>query len=210
MKNRKVIQLFHYSVILLFAACTNNNTTIIEGTLPNNEYNQQVVYWVPFEQDGVQSIDSTGIRNNKFRLLISPNNHDKMGIIRMNPQYHPAIQPLLVFAEKGITQVTLDSLSSATGTPLNDVMQNFKDIKEKYNKELYAFHEKRKTVTAAEEIEMTEEFKKVAIAYRDDVYQIILENAGNGIGKILFSLHKPIFTPDEFDVLNNAIIENEK
>ena len=193
-----VIQLFSYSVILFLSACTNHST-VIEGTLPSDRYNNEMVYWVPVEGNHPKPVDSTRINKNTFHLIISAHNRDKMGIVRVKPLLRLALQDILVFTEKGTVQVKLDSNSSATGTPLNDVLQNWKDRKQIYDKEAYALRKKYKTIGANDKNGIKEEFENISAAYQDDIYQIIVENKDNEVGKFIYSLHKSLFTPEQIN-----------
>ena len=186
--------------VICFAACTNQSS-VIEGTLPSDKYDQQVVYWVPMEGEHPKPVDSTFIHNNTFCLTISPHNRGKMGIVRVNYQVRFGLQDVLVFTEPGTVQVKLDSISSATGTPLNDVLQSWKDKKMIYDMEAYASRKKYKTADANDEDRIKEEFENVVTAYRDDVFQVVFENKDNEVGKFIYSLNKSSFTPEQIEKL---------
>lgn len=201
MKNNKIIQLFNCSVIaLLFTACTNHST-VIEGTLPSDKYDKQKVYWVPMEGASSKTVDSTLIHKNTFRLVVSEHNRNKMGIIRVHYLLRWGIQDILVFTEPGTVKVKLDSISSATGTPLNEVLQNWKDRKMNYDKEAYALRKKFRNASPNDTTEIKEEFKKATANYNNDIDQIIAKNKDNEIGKFIFSLHKSFYTPEQINQL---------
>ena len=123
-------------ITVFFTACTSPNS-VIEGTLPSDKYDRQVVFWVPMEGEHPRPVDSTHIQNNTFRLVISPHNLNKMGIVRVRPHLRLALQEILVFTEAGTVNVHLDSLSRATGTPLNETLQYWKDRKRTYDVESF-------------------------------------------------------------------------
>jgi len=188
MKNSKVIQLFNCSVIaLLFTACTNHST-VIEGTLPSDKYDNEKVYWVPFEGASSKTVDSTWIHKNTFRLVVSGQNRNKMGIVRLHYLLRWGIQDILIFTESGTVKVKLDSISSATGTPLNDVLQNWKDRKMRYDREAYALRKKFRNASPNDTTEIKEEFKKVTAGYHNDIYQIVTENKDNEVGKFILKI----------------------
>jgi len=193
---KSVIQLFSYSVILLITACTNRGS-VIEGTLPDDIYHDEVVYWVPFEGASSETVDSTLIHKNRFRIVISEHNLNKMGIIRVKSLLRLNLQELIVFAEAGTVQVKLDSISSASGAPLNEVLQNWKDRKEIYNKKIYALRRKLRTAGANDKTGIQEEIENISDAYHDDIFQIVLNNKDNDVGKFILSLHKSKFTHEQ-------------
>ena len=199
---KSINQLINYSIIaLLLSACTNRGS-VMEGTLPSDSYHDEVVYWVPFEGASSKTVDSTLIQKNRFRLVISDHNLNKMGIIRVRPLFRLELQEILVFAEAGTVQVKLDSISSASGAPLNDVLQMWKDRKVTYDRESYALRKKR-TAKDANVEEIKEKYENLSAAYRDDIFQIIVENIDNEAGKFIFSLNKSSFTPEQISVIEN-------
>ena len=208
---KSVIQLFSYilrqtfrgSFILLFTACTSHHT-VIEGTVPGDQYDQEVVYWVPFEGATSKTVDSTLIHKNKFRIIISDHNLNRMGIIRLRYQLRLSLQELLVYTEAGRTvQVKIDSISSASGAPLNDVLQIWKDRKQKHNEEFSALRKKHRDAGDDEKTAIQEEMETVSAAYNDDVYRIVVENKDNEVGKFIFLLHKAKFTPEQISEIDN-------
>lgn len=198
------IQLFSYFVILFFTSCTNRNT-VIEGRLTSDIYDKELVYWVPMEGASSKTVDSAYINKDAFRIKISAHNKNKIGIIRVRYQLRLDLQEILVFTEAGTIQVKLDSISSASGTPFNDVLQNWKDIKREYDQKTYELRIKLRTTGSNDENETNEEIKKLYSVYLDDIYWIVLENKNNEIGKFIYSIHKSIFTPKQINEL--GIIE---
>ena len=188
-------------LVIFFTACTNHET-VIEGKLPNDRYNNEMVYWAPFKRDSVRTIDSARIQNHAFRLVISEHNRNKMGIVRLRPLLRLQLQELLVFAEPGTVRVKIDSISSATGTPLNEVLQKWKDKKMVYDKESYTLWKKYRTASPSDTAEIREAFKKATAVYADDIYQIIAGNKDNEAGKFIFSLNKSLLTPEQINKLN--------
>jgi len=202
MINNKVTKLFSYSVVaLLFATCTNRDT-IIEGTLPSNKYDKQMVYWVPFEGEHPRPVDSVLIQGNTFHLVISPHNRNKMGIVRLGFLQRLGLQDLLVFTDPGTVQVKLDSISSATGTPLNDVMQKWKDRKRIYDQDAYALRLKFKNADVINvQDSLKAIFEDISAAYHNDIYQIVSKNKDNEIGKFIYSIYRSDFTPEQINEL---------
>jgi len=180
------------------AACTpRQQGSVIEGTLPNDLYDNESVYWVPMKGDHPRPVDSTIIKKNKFRIVISDHNLNKTGIIRVKPVLRLALQEILVFTEPGKIYVKLDSLSSSSGTPLNDVFQVWKDRKQKYNRDRYELIQKRNKKKDNDQDIQKEKLEKLFDAYLDDIYLIVYENKDNEAGKFIFSMHKSSFTLEQ-------------
>ena len=201
-----IIQLFSFSIILFFSNC-NNNKTVIEGTLPNDTYDSETIFWVPMEGEHPKPVDSTHVSKNKFRLVISAHNLNKMGIVRVKPYLRFDLQDILVFTEKGTVKVKLDSVSSSSGTPLNNVLQIWKDRKRVCDQEIYALMGELRKIEVTDKRKIEEKIKKVNAAYYNDVYQIVVGSKDNEVGKFIYSLHKSVFTPKQIEEL--GIIEDE-
>ena len=184
-------------VLVIFLACCKNNSTVIEGSLTSDRYDNEWVYWVPFKYDSLKTVDSALIQKNAFKLLISDHNRDKIGIIRVRYQLRLALQDILVYTEPGIVHVHLDSLSRSTGTPLNDVLQNWKDRKHSYDTEIYDMRRKYRKADDSEKEKIKEQMEKASTAYKNDIYQIILENKNNEAGKFIYSINKRQFTDEQ-------------
>jgi len=183
-----------------FTACTNN-PSVIEGTLPSDDYDGQVVFWVPMEGDHPKPVDSTHVQKNTFHLVISDRNLNKMGIVRVRPHLRLALQEILVFTEAGTVQLKLDSVSSSTGTPLNDVLQDWKDRKWTYDKEVFALRKELKAAGANNDTGIKEALESMSVDYYGDIYQIVLANKNNEIGKFIFLQYKSFFTPEQVQEL---------
>ena len=202
---KSIIQLFSYSVIVLLLASCTKRGTIVEGTMPSDIYDNEIVYWVPFEGASSKTVDSTRIKGDKFRMVISDHNFNKIGIIRVRPVLRLGLQDIVVFAEAGRTvQVKLDSISSASGTPQNDALQLWKNRKHKHDKDLSPLRRSRRAADETEKERINEEMEKITAVYYDDVYQIILKNKDNEVGKFIYSRHnKSSFTPEQISIIES-------
>ncbi len=190
------------SFLLLF--CTPPHS-VIEGLLPNENYHDEWVYWVPYKDASSQTVDSTRINKNAFKITISDYNRDKIGFVRLRPLLRLELQEIIVYTEQGTTQVRLDTISSASGTPLNDVLQNWKDKKHHYDYEVYNLYLQRRIAEPADVEAIDKAIENALTTYRNDVCLIISANKNNDIGRFIFSLHQSFLTPEQVQSLD---IEN--
>jgi len=182
----KIISLLFLVAFLL--ACSDERA-VIEGTLPSDEFDKQVVFWVPWEGEHPKPVDSTHINKNKFRLVISKRNLNKMGIVRVRPEYRFDLQDILVFSEPGTIFVNFNNNSSASGTPLNQVLQQWKDNKfycDSTNYSLYSKlnDEKDETEKARIRSEMDDNRKQLN-TFLDSLVE---KNKDNPVGQLINSL----------------------
>jgi len=185
-----------------FTACATRNS-VIEGTLSSDRYDKEVVYWVPYKDASSETVDSGRINKNTFQIIISSHNLGKMGIVRVRPQLRLGLQDILVFAEAGTIHVHLDSISRATGTSLNETLQYWKDRKRTYDVDSYTLRRKYRAADKDDQPSINAEMENISAEYHNDIYQIIVENKDNELGKFLYSLHKRRFTPEQNEELNH-------
>lgn len=198
------IRSFGYSIMLFFLSCTSQHS-VIEGTLPDDQYDNETVYWVPFTDASPQTVDSTHIRKNTFRLEVSKYNRNKMGIVRVKPHFRPFLQEILVFTEAGTVQVKLDTFSSASGTPLNGTLQNWKNRKRQFDREVSALRVKQQSAATGDEAMIRAEIEQATDSYYDDVFQMVWNNQNNEIGKFIYMQHKTSFTTKQNSILEELI-----
>jgi len=202
---KSVIQLSCYSVIILFVVACTNNSAVIQGSLPNDNYRDEWVYWAPMEGASSKTVDSVRINHDSFRLVLSAQNHNKLGIVRVRPVLRLALQEVVVFTEPGIIEVKLDSVSSASGTPLNEALQIWKNRKHQFDRETSILRKKLRTAETSEADVIRTEIEKVAADYYHDIFQMVLKNQNNEIGRFLLLRYKTFFTAEQISTIESLI-----
>jgi hypothetical protein len=192
---------FLFLIFIIFIAACTKQGAVIEGTLSSDRFDNETVYWVPMEGAHPKPVDSTRIHKNTFRIVISDHNLNKMGIVRVKPVLRLALQDILVFTETGTVQVHLDSISRATGSPLNETLQYWKDRKQAYDMKFYASRKKMRTASEDEKAVIKTEVENESTGYHDEIFQIVVENKDNEVGKFIYSLYKARFTPEQIQKL---------
>jgi len=199
----KGIGILLFLLFLPFLPSCTHPTTIIEGTLPNQNYHNEWVYWTPYKDPSAKTVDSARINDDKFRIKLSVHNQNKMGFVRVKPVLRLALQEIIVYSEAGGTiQVKLDSVSNASGTPLNDVLQEWKNSRQEYDRETAALRRKNRD-NKTEEINKA--IENAFLTYRENVYRIVHNNKNNEAGKFIFSLQQSLFTPEQVQDFNESV-----
>jgi hypothetical protein len=122
MKLIRIIPLF------LLISCAGSSKYEIKGTLPDPKFNSEWVFLAPLTGGTAQTVDSVRVKKQSFSFR-GRTEQPGVKVIRMRPIMRLEIQELLVVVEPGKIRVTLDSLSSVTGTPQNDALQSWKEFK---------------------------------------------------------------------------------
>ena len=124
------------AAVTMFHSCQQNDgKCYIEGTVKGEQYEGKRIFVVPINgPKTAEYVDSMEVTNGKFHF-VKDYIKDTMQMyqILMDYHYRRGLQPLLIVGEPGHIKVTIDSISSAGGTPQNDSLQAWKEVTEKFN-----------------------------------------------------------------------------
>lgn len=104
---------------------------VIKGYTSQERLEGQKVFLVPFGSPGMEEkygVDSTIIKDGKFEFI--GDNGPFFARITIDLKVRYGTQDLLMVAEPGEIQVVIDTVSSGRGTPQNDALQMWKELKE--------------------------------------------------------------------------------
>ena len=176
---------------MVFVGCQESKVCKIHGTVVGEQYEGKRIFLVPFSGPATaETVDSIEIKDGKFEFT-----PDSMQIYKILLDYHYRFgtQPLIVVAEPGDIMVTIDTISSAVGTPQNDSLQVWKELTEKHQREYGALMrlvnanvKQNDTIEAAK---VKEQAQKIHVAYKNRTRAM----AANMEGTILGSFLKGMF-----------------
>jgi hypothetical protein len=176
---------------MMFVGCQKSKVCQIHGTVVGEQYEGKRVFLVPFTGPATaETVDSIEIKDGKFEFT-----PDSMQMYKILLDYHYRFgtQPLIVVAEPGDIMVTIDTISSAVGTPQNDSLQVWKELTEKHQREYGALMrlvnanvKQNDTIEAAK---VKEQAQKIHVAYKNRTRAM----AANMEGTILGSFLKGMF-----------------
>lgn len=104
---------------------------VVKGSTSQSRLNGKKVYLVPYGNTEIVDslgVDSTVIKDGKFEFNGQKGEFLARVTIEMKHRY--GTQDLLIVTEPGEISVVIDSVSSAGGTPQNEVLQSWKGLKE--------------------------------------------------------------------------------
>ena len=117
----------------LLSSCNNDtgkDEYIIKGTTSQTRLNGKKVFLSPFGKPGIRDsigVDSAFTKDGKFEIRGNRGKFLARVTIEINERF--GTQDLLVVTEPGVINVVIDSVSSGNGTPQNDLLQQWKDLK---------------------------------------------------------------------------------
>lgn len=133
---KREIYIFTFLVLLVGCRQADDGKCHIDGTVIGEQYEGKRIFLVPNAGPAtMETVDSMVITNGKFHF-----EPDSLQMFRIVLDYHyrAGLQPLLVVGEPGTVEVTIDSISHATGTPQNDSLERWKVQTEIHNRQLGA------------------------------------------------------------------------
>jgi hypothetical protein len=162
---------------------------IITGILPGEMYDNEWIYLVPLQDATAETVDSARVEGNTFRIIPSVHNKEKPVVIRARPRLRIALQEIVIIAEAGEINVRLDSSSIASGTPMNNTLQQWKELKEEYENRVYILRRQILSQDSAARHETEADISRYSDLYRASVSEIIRANSSNAAGRLLSTLY---------------------
>lgn len=104
---------------------------IVKGSTSQSRLNGQKVYLVPYGSPTIEDsigVDSAVIENGKFEFRGSKG--EFLARVTLDKKVRYGTQDLLIITEPGTINIVIDSVSSGKGTPQNDALQSWKELKE--------------------------------------------------------------------------------
>ncbi len=137
---KKLFLLMMLAVVL--AGCSQkaaqSGECVIKGMVADPSLEGKRIFLVPLEGPAdAAHVDSIEIKDGKFEFH---KDTVMMAKILMDYHYRFNIQTLLVVTDPGTVEVVIDSISSAKGTPQNDVLQRWKEMTEAHNAQMGSIH----------------------------------------------------------------------
>ncbi|MBQ2209644.1 MAG: DUF4369 domain-containing protein [Prevotella sp.] len=119
---------------MVLAGCQSKDGVCrIKGTVSMEQFDGKQIFLVPlYGPQTAEYVDSVVIKDGKFEFTTDT---VMMAKILMDYHFRFGVQTLLVVTEPGELQVSIDSVSSAHGTPQNDSLQAWKEVTERHNRD---------------------------------------------------------------------------
>lgn len=123
--------LFFIAAVFAFSSCESQDEKfVIKGTTTQSRLNGERVFLVPFGGKEIEDsigVDSVVVKDNKFEFT---GHGEYMARITMDKRVRYGTQDLLIVTEGGgVVEVVIDSVSHGGGTPQNEALEQWKNIK---------------------------------------------------------------------------------
>ena len=134
---KRLLPLFFFLYIVLVRSCTEakkDDSFIVQGTTSQNRLNGKKIFLVPWGSKEIEDsigVDSVWIKDNKFEFQ---GHGEYIARVSVERRERYSTQDLLIVTEHGsVINVVIDSVSYGGGTPQNEVLQQWKELKEAHD-----------------------------------------------------------------------------
>ena len=213
---KKVLPFYLFTLLLLFGSCqqSNDGKCHIEGTVNGEQYEGKRIFLVPNSGPAtMETVDSMEIKDGKFHF--EPDSVQMYKIL-LDYHYRIGLQPLLIVGEPGTINVTIDSISHATGTPQNDSLEQWKIQTEIHNRQLGMMRknivEMNKRGDSLQAKYIQQRADSFHLVYKNYTRQLAKNMEGSVLGNFLNSLYPLTYKrqlPDGRIVTMNADTNEE-
>jgi len=177
-------------LLLFVVSCSQKETFRVDGSVPDTTFNGSKVYLVALDGPISRNVDSTFIVNRTFDF---EKRADSLcvEIIRAPLLARNALQELVVVNEKGTLNVVLSTNSHSEGTRLNNILQEWKELKQSYDSaQETLYSQKSREGVSKKFIDSIMKYSdSLGKNYESYVMQLMNENIHNGIGLLLFKVN---------------------
>jgi len=180
-----------FFLIICFTGCSKNES-VINGRLPDASFDNEWIYLVPIKNASKKTVDSVLIRDSSFQFKLKPKKQNQIFILRVKSLLlRMDLQNILIISEPGIIDVRLDKHSMASGTPLNQILQQWKEEKRISDSTYYSvFRKCKKETSESEKAQYQSELKEISEKYQTYADSLAEVNKDNIIGQFIRSLSK--------------------
>lgn len=184
-------------LLLSLFSCHSANNFVIQGSVPDQTYNDEKIYIVPIDKPVKAYVDSMIVKNGTivFKGRVSK---PEICVIRAKPVLRYNLEELLIVREPGNLTVKLDRSSSVQGTPLNDSLQYWKERKMRYdfvNAELVKRYHETKDEKEKQQLKLKQD-SLFALSGKFH-FNFVLRNKDNIVGQFAQKAMSGSFTEEQ-------------
>ena len=191
--------LFFAGILLLLSSCTSNYT--IEGTVDKMADGAKVLLRKQVNESFVD-LDSTFVKNGKFAFR-GQQDSATMALLTVESKEKLPYMPALFILENGNLKVNVDTVSSVSGTKLNDVFQSYMESRFNMDKKMeqlsreYVTDYLTGTLTDSILTKLKKQFSDEEANLKILTQKYIQNNTDNISGIYLFLQNSYLFSPEE-------------
>jgi hypothetical protein len=187
-------------LLLCAGSCKPDHSFVIDGSLSDSAFEGELIYLVPFENAPLERVDSSLVVNGSFSFRgeeASP----EICILRTRPQLRLHLQELLIVREPGSIHVKIGLNSSASGTPLNDSLQQWKDRISFFDMLQYDLLEQYQAADTLQKSLIKPRVDSLKTLSGNYNFQFVRNNKDNIVGKFVYKMKRGSFSEEQLELL---------
>lgn len=191
--------LFFAGILLGLSSCSSNYT--IEGTVDKMADGAMVLLQKQMNESFIP-LDSTYVKNGKFTFR-GKQDTATMALLTMESKEKLPYMPALFILENGILKVNIDTISSVSGTELNDRFHNYMESRSATDKKMeqlsreYVADYLSGTLTDSVFVKLKKQFSDEESNLRSLTQKYIQSNTDNVSGVYVFLQNSYLFSAEE-------------
>lgn len=153
-----------------------------------------------------ETVDSAYIQEGTFYF---EGDEERICILRLGFKHRMGHQELLVVTEPGEIHALIGEVSSASGTPQNEHLQQWKEHRERSMAEVRGYWERwRESHTPADSLRYRQVYDSLQKTQREYTYTFLKEEENSTLGRFFYKNFRGSLTEEQRVVLD-SIIQNE-
>lgn len=190
------------AAVCLLTGCKGHSRDYkIVGTLPSGQFDGEWIYLVPMENPRGR-VDSVKIADASFSFAGSG---EEVRVLRLRPVLRLKIQELLVVTEPGRIIVKADSIGSVTGTPQNDALQEWKEMREGKLAAYGQLRRELKAATGADSLALARQLKDMRNEEREFSFRFLCRQGNNTLGQFMQKMLRATLTDEQKKQLDESL-----
>ncbi len=203
----KKIILFLSVIMMLVTSCAEKDTFSIKGTLPGSDYEGKQVYLKVLAENWKDqvAVDTATISNGIFEFKGLAKEGAIIHFVEL-AEPSDVVRPILLVVEPGQIEVSLDSISSAKGTPSNNSYQALNDKLFAISAEMRALYQKAQSdTTGTFKEELEKQFEEKDAQRSKETFDFIKSNPKSELAAYLFATRSYMFSLDQMKEISGLL-----
>lgn len=199
---KKVI-LFCAAIAVAFVGCQNKTTYTINGTVADANMEGKYLFLQKATDSALVNVDSAMLTNGKFQFKGNIE-HPEIRFITLDETVETNnTGRMLFFLEPGTISVTVDTVSSVSGTTVNESFSEFRAQQKAFSLKIRALSEEYNqavasgTLTDSLDAALTGAYEKESEEIQKRSYEFVKSNINNDLGKYLFTSSAGMFKSEQ-------------
>lgn len=196
----KKIILFLSVIVMLSTSCAKKDAFTIKGTLPGTEYDGKKVYLKALGENwkDLVIIDTAVVHNGGFEFKGQVNDTCNVRFVELAEPTDVVKRAVLLVAEPGHIDVSMDSVSTIKGTLTNNDYQTFNDKLAAIDSEMKAIYQKsNEDTTKTAQVALEKQYEEKEAQKTSINYDFIKAHVKSQLGAYLFASRSYMFSLDQ-------------